>query len=88
MVIFKYELPLSADFELDLPEGAKVVHVGLEPSMLVGLRLWALVDKNAPMKTRRFSVLGTGQEFHHEATYLGSVITSPFIWHVFENSSD
>ncbi len=81
-VIFKYRIP-NGGGEVSMPEGARC----LKLAMLVdGLYVWALVDPAQPVRARKFSVIGTGQDFEMSMwhVYLDTVEEGPFIWHVFE----
>lgn len=83
MVRYKYELNAGVT-ELQLPKGAKDFTVAVQHR---GIFLWATVDKNVEMETKRFLVLGTGMEFSREPTsFIGMVMTPDHNWvfHVFE----
>ncbi len=86
-VVYKYPLDIASTVTRKMPEGAEVLHVGMQDE---GLMLWALAK--APSEhawaneTRTFRVYGTGHPIPDDvlAQYLGSVKDGPFIWHVFE----
>ncbi len=44
---------------------------------------WAIVDPAKPMVPRHVCVLGIGHPLQDGTRYVGSVVTSPFTWHVF-----
>ena len=69
--------------EILLPEGAVVVHVATAV-MARMIELWARVDPEAPMRTRKFRVAGTGHPLVQQERYIGTVHESRFVWHVFE----
>ena len=84
--IWKYELKLQAITTLELPTGARVVHVAEQEDRP---QLWALVDPSAPPEPRSFQTLATGEEFDDskvEHVYLGSFLThgGVFVGHVVE----
>lgn len=85
-VIYKY--PLDKTMTHEMPEGAEVLHVGIQPQ---GLTLWALVkvehpDHEGPQETRTFRVYGTGHPIADQVPqdYIGTVQDGLFVWHVFE----
>lgn len=70
-----------------MPIGAEILHVDSQDGELC---LWALVDTNpgTPV-TRVISVVDTGRRLWPEREgrrndYIGSVVISPSVWHVFE----
>jgi len=93
--IFKYELKLNtadhlARVAVDMPEGAKVIHVGSQgpgPNPI----LWALVDDPTwPIERRTLGVLGTGHPWpwpdDAPIRHIGTAVCSggSLVWHVFE----
>ncbi len=91
--IWRFALPVEDRPELEMPEGARVLAVGpcRQPSswMTEPLDLWAEVDPDAPLETRRFFVVGTGNPLPWIARrYIGTVPAEPgLIWHVYEGGS-
>lgn len=87
--IFKYRLPIETPtptgyFVVEMPRGAKVLHVHSQEPDQVAPFLWALVDANAPKEPRAFAIHGTGHPHNADpAEYLGSAHCGPFVWHVF-----
>lgn len=90
--IWKYGLEIADDVVIDMPAGARVLHVGIqvapapswgEPDMAC---LWVLVDPDAPLERRMFKVVGTGHR--HEGMdawhYIGTFYMFGGIWHVFD----
>jgi len=53
--VFKYSVPVEDYFSLDLPKGARIFTVQTQYSEP---QLWALVDKEAPLKSEIFDLLG------------------------------
>ena len=83
--VWKYELPITGD-TLELPAGARIVHVASQfgdPSLVT---LWAEVDPNAPYEHRSFMVVGTGHPIAGGTEYCGSGIAMDghLVWHVYE----
>lgn len=84
--IWKYVLAIpGVEASHDLPAGSLIVHVGRDPVNPGMVAMWARVDRLKPTEQRRFIFLGTGDEYDSEKLdYLGSVISPPYAWHVFE----
>ena len=83
--IWKFKVNTTGDTELQMPAGARVIHVAGNPTGLTGVYLWAIVDPATALETRRFKSVGTGfgfDEFGLE--HLGTAICGAFVWHVFE----
>jgi len=82
--IFKYTLDADRSSDLLMPVGAKILHVhGQNDEMCV----WAIVDPDAPMETRKFSIYGTGHPMNDEPeVYIGSlhIFEEREVYHVFE----
>lgn len=55
--IYKYPVPLTDDFTLDLPKGAKVLTVQMQHGEP---QLWVLVDPENYTVKRSFRLVGTG----------------------------
>ncbi len=55
--IWKYQMPVSEDFELTLPKGAEIIRMAGENGMLW---LWAVVDTQADCEVRRFKSYKAG----------------------------
>lgn len=85
MVIHKYTLANKPTLDrLLMPEGAKILHLGLQRH---ALRIWALVNPDSQKVYRTFKIVTTGQNFDpagHE--YIGTFQAEGgnFVGHVFE----
>jgi hypothetical protein len=55
--VYKYGFEINDDFELELPRGARILHVNVQHDCPC---IWALVDPNAPKEMRKFHLAGTG----------------------------
>jgi hypothetical protein len=74
------------EFEAEMPEGAQIVHFADQNGEL---RIWAIVDTSRPIDRRYFRVAGTGHEVSAEYdAHWGTCQQGPFVWHLFENTSD
>lgn len=85
MKIWKFELPVDTNVEIEMPFGSKVIHVGSQENASVCL--WAIVDPNAGKAIRKFRVYGTGydmQKTDGPHNYIGTTQDSDgLVWHVF-----
>ena len=83
MIIYKYDIPHHGT-HMGLPQGAKVLSVGIQGS---SPKLWALVDPDAPEVLRPIIVLATGQQTSPvvgSMEFVGRITTSAgFEFHVF-----
>jgi len=84
--IYRYELPITYGYKLELPIGHKLLHVapGREGNYI---DLWVDVDRyeNNAFKTRVFHVIPTGGEAPTEyADYFGTAVMGDgLVWHVY-----
>lgn len=86
MKIYKYLLeqdPTALQI-VEMPEGAKVLHVGEQFGELYA---WAMVSPAATKVNYKFFVLGTGIDCGHleiVSRFVGSVqMANGLVWHVF-----
>jgi DNA-directed RNA polymerase subunit RPC12/RpoP len=82
--IFKYPLPIDDEIEISMPEGSKILTVQTQKE---GPCIWAIVDTDAPLTTRRLCLRGTGHIFRgNEGKYIGTyqLDSGPFVFHLFE----
>ena len=84
-VIYKYTLHITDLCDYDLPEGAEILSVAEQRGRLC---MWALLNPNAPKKTRHIEIIGTGNPIVNDMgidrKFIGTAIVEPFVWHVFE----
>ena len=80
MVIYKYELNRADTFQIQIPAGAKPIHIACQGNSIM---MWAEVDPNAQMVRKMFHCVGTGQEPPKGASYLGTVMDGVFVWHYY-----
>lgn len=83
--IYKYQLGRPRLNTVPMPEGAEILHVGMQQGIPC---VWALVDKGRMTAPRNLWVAGTGWElddFPDELKFLGTAHTDDsLVWHVFE----
>jgi hypothetical protein len=71
--------------EIDMPLGARIVHVGLDPAG-PDPALWAECWVSDPWESKRrsFRVIATGGPVPDGCAYLGTCHMDEMVWHVFE----
>jgi hypothetical protein len=83
--IHKYTLPVTDEFEISMPAGARLLSLQVQHEAPC---LWALVDTDAPATMRRFSLRGTGHEceFGHLVPFVGTfqLHLGNFVGHLFD----
>ena len=82
--IFKYPLPIKDDAEIQIPRGAQILTVQTQKGEPY---IWALVETDAELTTRRLCVRGTGHTFKgNEGRYIGrfQLENGTLVFHVFE----
>jgi hypothetical protein len=88
MIIWKYQLPIEDEFELNMPEGATPLAIQTQLHTDCPC-LWALVDPNLPKVKREFRTFGTGYPLPDSVyikKYIGTyqVNNGHLVFHVFE----
>lgn len=81
--IWKYRLPTTGRFTLDLPVGYTALHLGVQDQQP---HWWLLVDSEAPTTKVSLRCYGTGHEVdEREGAYLGTVllVNGAFVLHYF-----
>jgi hypothetical protein len=83
--VWKFPFELKDDVEIQMPTGARVVHVGSQHNIPM---LWALCDAEAEVEARCFRVAGTGHPIPESVVdnYVGTfmMMGGHLVWHVFE----
>lgn len=79
LTVYKYELAITDDQEIEMPQGAELLYVAMQYGKL---QLWARVFPDSRIVRRRFRVAGTG---HPDARgrYVGTIL-GQLVWHVFD----
>lgn len=91
LTVFKYGIPMTDNFTLMLPQGAKILSVQEQHDMP---QMWCLVDDNAPLsEARLFRLAGTGhpiympkEKLHYVGTWQS--LGGRLVWHLFEVEHD
>lgn len=82
--IYKYALDITDVQRVEMPAGARLLHVANQRDELC---LWALVDAARPTVDRFIGVVGTGNpapDIDDDADYVGTAQVGSFVWHVFD----
>lgn len=84
-VIWKYPVPVESRFVIEMPAGSDILTVQVQREQAV---MWAMVDRDTPLKRRVFSVVGTGHDIRGSlpAKYIGTFQLGggAFVGHLFE----
>jgi hypothetical protein len=82
MTIFKYPFNLKSTQTIELPDGAQIIHVGLDPADRPCM--WAMVNPDHPKTNVEIYIIGTGHNVPILATHhMGSFKMGQYMWHVF-----
>ena len=93
ITIYKYPFPIRDQVAIEMPEGAKVLRVGLQRVIAANAAydqpvLWAQVNTAAPTRIYRFLLFGTGHLLpHEELEHVATFDQGPFVWHMFVDPS-
>lgn len=82
--IWKFPIAITDEQKITMPEGARLLHAGLDPTGLPCV--WAVVDPLAVKIEATVLVCGTGNPLRavgRGTFHLGSFNQGPFMWHVF-----
>lgn len=86
-VIYKHKLSLCDEQCIEMQIDAQVLSVQAQGGDICvwARQLWAGAQMGKAQ--RRFTIVGTGNEFDllRAGTYVGTVLMTPFVWHVFES---
>lgn len=81
MKIFKYVLPISGSFNLQMPVGAKVLKVGTQNGLAF---LWAEVHPEGDFENIKMYCHGTGHEIPQDGReHVGTVLIQEWVWHFY-----
>ena len=83
--IWKYQVPFTEQFSLDLPRGAEVLTMQLQREVPT---IWVELDSDAPLISRTFALVGTGHPIPEDDVlmYVGTfqVQGGMFVYHLYE----
>jgi|HubBroStandDraft_1064217.scaffolds.fasta_scaffold239859_1 hypothetical protein len=84
MRIFKYPFVITESQFIQLSKDAQILSVQLQFDIPC---LWALIDENKPLESRRLIIHGTGNPIDSmdNESYLGTIQMKEgqFVWHIF-----
>jgi hypothetical protein len=78
-VIYKYRIPVISEVLVRMPEGARILNVGLQNEQA---HMWVEVNLNGKMEDYFFRWVATGEQYDR-GEYVGTLHTPPFVWHLF-----
>ncbi len=81
--IYKYSLSLTAGAQsIALPQDAEIVHFDMQGDTPC---IWVRIDPFATVQqTRQFWIMGTGSYIKDNLKYIGTVMYSTLVWHLYE----
>ena len=80
--VWKYTIGITDEQFIFVPIGAKPLYVNLDPNGVPCV--WCDVEQfNERSGKLHIKIRGTGHPSPENATYLGSFIQGPFVWHVY-----
>lgn len=71
-------------YTITIHKKSRLLCVGEQKGVIT---LWAEVDTDEILVTRKLTILGTGWELPENLIYLGTVFVGPFVWHVYEDTN-
>jgi hypothetical protein len=83
--IFKYPIKIQGEFEMELPQDAKILKVDAKQGLPC---MWAMVNPEAPKTKRKFHIFGTGHALPEKIDaldHVGTFIEGHLVWHLFED---
>jgi len=86
LTVYKYQVPIVDNFELELPVGAKILSFMEQRGAPC---VWVLIDPDMHHEVRRFRLAGTGHPITidpDELRFVGSVLLrgGDLVFHLFE----
>jgi len=81
--IYKYPFNITREFDIIMPLGANIIHVGLDPTKATCM--WAEVDPDEQRNTiREFALVGTGHDFPDNiGAHVKTFNQDEFVWHIY-----
>lgn len=90
--IYRFPIPITDRFELELPMGSAFLHVACQERAPHDPSAWFLVDTQLRPVTRHFAIIGTGNPVPADvsaAEHMGTfqMFQGGLVWHLFEVAS-
>jgi hypothetical protein len=82
--VWKYEIPIQDDFQLQLPGGYKILTMAMQNKCP---HIWVLVDPRQPLEVVKFRLAGTGHPIEQEnILYIATAhcIDYGLVFHLFQ----
>ncbi len=84
--IWKFPLEIQSLQLVPMPKGARLLSVQVQGGTIC---LWAEVDLDASEILRHIWMPGTGHDLYDgDTTFIGTVQTPPFVWHVYDGGEE
>jgi hypothetical protein len=82
ITIYKYEIPVTDEFEIELPENATVLCVQIQNGKPY---IWVHLFDGGKKEKVKFKIFGTGHELPiaDDYEYVGTFQVPPYVWHLF-----
>lgn len=84
--IYKYPLSTTDEQAVNMRYDTKILKADVQNGVIC---LWGMVDSEEEgIVSRVFRIIGTGHpiEDHKELTYINTIQSGSFVWHVFEKN--
>lgn len=79
--IWKYQLPVQAEFEIEMPVLPNLLTVQMQDGIAI---LWAIVNPEVIKELHKFYCVGTGHKFNPDnKQYVGTVQDDHLVLHYF-----
>ena len=84
--VWKFPVPLQHQpaRPVMIPLGAHVVHVGHDPGDPLQPCIWVELHPDEDRVERHFTAYATGAQVPWGHEHVGSMVSPPFAWHVYE----
>lgn len=81
--IFKYPIPITDEFVIEMPAMHQPLKVGIQASEPV---LWAMVNSHTESVNVTFRIFGTGHEIENpdKLQYISTFQLRGLVWHLFK----
>lgn len=80
ITVYKYKIHTVESQVIDMPAGARILTAADQAGMFC---LWALVDTNKGIVSRRIYIKGTGHVVPELSEYVATIHQSGFVRHIF-----
>ncbi len=84
--VYKYPIPITDRFSIEMPYGHRVLSAQMQNGVPV---MWAAGDPTLKMDRRWFYLVGTGNPMQREARlcrFIDTIQDGSLVWHLWESS--